>query len=134
MKSVPKISKYMSTQPFTIGLEQPLDHTAALMREHHIQHFPVLQKGELVGVLSDRDLKFYQGLMGTDMHEDKVADVCHTDVYAVSPDAPLDEVAATMAQHHYGCAVVTDKKKVVGIFTANDGLKVLSDQLQARHK
>jgi CBS domain-containing protein len=40
-----------------------------------------------------------------------------------------------MAEHRYGCAVVKqDNGKVVGIFTATDGLRVLGQILETRFK
>ena len=134
MKSIPTISKYMSTQPHTISMEQNLEQAQKLMRDNRIRHLPVLKAGELVGILTDRDLKLYQGLRGADMHRDSVKDVCQEDVFSVSPSSPIDTVADEMAEKHYGCAVVMDNQKVVGIFTSVDGLRALSDQLHTRLK
>lgn len=48
---------------------------------------------------------------------------------AVSTDAPGDrvcDVARTMGERHYGCTVIVDRKRVVGIFTATDALQLLT--------
>jgi CBS domain-containing protein len=52
--------------------------------------------------------------------------------YAVSPDSPLDEVVATMAQHKYGCAVVMQNGKLVGIFTTVDVCRAFAEMLHGR--
>jgi acetoin utilization protein AcuB len=52
-------------------------------------------------------------------------------VYSVGPDAHLDTVARTMAEHKYGCAVVLYKGKLLGVFTTTDALRALAD-LSAR--
>jgi acetoin utilization protein AcuB len=46
-------------------------------------------------------------------------------VYTVQPETPLLDVAAAMADHKYGCAVVTEGHHVVGIFTTVDALRAL---------
>lgn len=115
----------MTEQPVTIGREQTLALAHKMMRENHCRHLPVLERGELVGVLSQRDLYFLETIAGVDMEEDKVDDAMSTDAYAVTPDARLDEVAATMADNKYGCAVIMERERVVGIFTATDALRVL---------
>ena len=53
-------------------------------------------------------------------------------VYSVAPDATLDEVAATMAEHKYGCAVVMQNQHVVGVFTTVDACQALAELLRTR--
>lgn len=50
--------------------------------------------------------------MGVDPTKEKVEDAMSTVVYSVSPDAPLDEVVATMAEHKYGSAVVMQNDRI----------------------
>jgi acetoin utilization protein AcuB len=54
------------------------------------------------------------------------------DVYAVTPDAPLDDVVAEMARRKYGSAVVVDHDQVVGIFTTVDVCQAFADMLHTR--
>lgn len=55
-----------------------------------------------------------------------------TDVYVVGPDTPLEQVASAMADHKYGCAVVTEGNHVVGIFTTVDALRALVGASRAK--
>jgi acetoin utilization protein AcuB len=53
--------------------------------------------------------------------------------YAVKPGTSIENVASEMAEHKYGCAVVEQENgKVVGIFTATDGMIVLA-RILAEH-
>ena len=61
-----------------------------------------------------------------------VEEAMNTSVYAVGPDAPLDEVAGEMAGHKYGSAVVLQNGKVVGIFTTVDACRALQELLHGR--
>ncbi len=133
-KAIPAIKKYMSTSPHTIGHDQPLAKAHKLMQEHGIRHLPVLDAGKLVGMLSDRDLHLIETLRDVDPNEVLVEEAMSTVLYTVTPDTPLDEVAAEMADNKYGSAVVLDHGKVVGVFTTIDGMRALSELLGTRLK
>jgi acetoin utilization protein AcuB len=47
----------------------------------------------------------------------------------VGPRTSLAKVAATMAEHKYGSAVVMEKNRVVGMFTTVDALRALAETL-----
>jgi acetoin utilization protein AcuB len=55
-----------------------------------------------------------------------------TEVYAVHPESPLDEVASEMASKKYGSAVVLQNGKVVGIVTTVDLCRALAELLHGR--
>lgn len=131
-KPIPSIQKYMSTSPHSIGRDQPLSRAHALMREHGIRHLPVLTGGKLVGMLTQRDLHLIESLKNVDPEEVLVEDAMSTTVYAVSTEAPLDEVVSTMAEHKYGSAVVMHNATVVGILTTVDVCKALAALLHGR--
>lgn len=131
-KAIPRIARYMSTTPHTIGREQTLATAHKLMREHRVRHLPVLDGGKLVGVVSDRDLALIETLRDVDATKVTVEDAMTQSPYTVSPDAGLDEVVATMAEHRYGSAIVMDNGEVVGVFTTVDALTALAELLQSR--
>jgi acetoin utilization protein AcuB len=131
-KAIPQIRKYMTSAPHTIGHEQTLAFTQSMMRELRIRHLPVLDGGRLVGILTERDVALIETLKDVDPKTVRVSDAMSPQVYTVSPDAPLDEVAAEMAEHKYGSAVVMDNGHVVGVFTTVDGMSALSELLQSR--
>jgi acetoin utilization protein AcuB len=126
------IRQVMTPAPHTIGTDQTLAAAHALMRTHGLRHLPVLRGGRLVGVLSQRDLYFLETISGVDVDIDQVADAMTPDVYSVAPEVEVREVARIMAMHKYGCAVVTENGKIMGIFTANDALRHLADLLPSR--
>jgi CBS domain-containing protein len=120
------IADVMTPQPMTIGRNQTLGVAHREMREHGIRHLPVLEHGELVGVLSQRDLYFLESIAGADLDKDPVDDAMTQDAFAVGPEVPLEQVAATMEERKLGCAVVVERDRVIGIFTATDALRVLA--------
>lgn len=126
----PTVDLYMTLSPHTIGADEPLSVAHASMRTHAIRHLPVVDGETLVGMVSLRDLYFIETLDDVDQERVAVREAMSHETYAVSPSAALQEVAAHMADHKLGSAVVIDGGKVVGIFTAVDGLRALSLLLQ----
>lgn len=133
MKQVPMIEKYMTATPHTINPSMPIKTAMQMMRENAFRHLPVLHAGKLVGVLTDRDIKLVASFKGA---ENMTVDDAMTPApFTVTPQASLDEVVFEMAEHKYGCAVVQQENgKVVGIFTATDGLRVLGEILRSQFK
>jgi acetoin utilization protein AcuB len=131
-KPIPSIQKYMTTTPHTIGNDQSIAKAASIMSEHHIRHLPVLRGGQLLGVLSDRDIKLIESFRDVDAGKTCVDEAMTERPYTVGPDAPLDEVVQTMAAKKFGSAVVVQNHKVVGIFTTVDACQALSELLQSR--
>lgn len=131
-KSIPTVSHYMTTMPHSIGRDQTLRHAHEMMRKHHIRHLPVLDGGELVGVVSDRDLHLVETLRDVDPETIAVEEAMTPEPFTVGPDAPLDEVTEQMAERKYGSAIVVDHHHVVGVFTAVDAMRACADLLRTR--
>jgi acetoin utilization protein AcuB len=126
------IRDFMTPAPFTIGADQPLTIASELMRARRIRHLPVLRGGQLVGILSQRDIQLIAGLPAVDLAEVPVEDAMSNNVYSVSPDTPVAEVAAEMAAHKYGAALVVEGKHIAGVFTTVDALHLLAKRPAAR--
>lgn len=132
MKAIPSIQKYMTAAPQTIGDDQTLASAQRLMKDLDVRHLPVLHGGELVGIITDRDLAVATAIVGADPREMKLSDIAGGEVYTVSPDAPLDQVASTMARSKFGSAVVVHNGKPVGIFTTVDACRALAEVFDTR--
>lgn len=132
MKAIPQIQKYMSTNPQTINADLLLKDAKKMMSEEGIRHLPVLRAAEVVGLLSDRDVALMMSMKGVDLATATIESAMTEKPYLTSPDAALDQVASEMAENRYGSAIVMQNHKVVGIFTAVDGLRALADLLHTR--
>lgn len=133
MKQIPKIEKYMTSMPHTIGATIPIKKALDFMKTYQIRHLPVQESGNLVGILTDRDIKLATSF--SSVENLRVEDIMTLDPYTVKPQTPLDSVVLEMAEHKYGCAIVVQENgKVVGIFTAVDGLRVLGEVLHQNYR
>ena len=123
------VEQVMHPVPHSIGLIQSLAKAKDIMKEHNIRHLPVLDSGNVVGVLTDRDIQFAIAVDKADPNDLLVKDCYTTDPYLVESGTNVTEVARTMAHGHLGCAIVVEKEKLKGIFTAVDACRLLSEVL-----
>jgi acetoin utilization protein AcuB len=130
------VERFMTRDPYTIGLDQPLAVAHRIMRSHRVRHLPVLAEGKLVGMVSERDLALIEGLKGVDPDKVTVEEAMTPDPYLVGPEMPLAEVAREMSENRYGSAVVIKDGHVIGIFTTVDALQALLMVVEggARHR
>jgi CBS domain-containing membrane protein len=57
MNRIPSVFSAMTPFPHTVEVDESLLRARVLMVEHHVRHLPVQDRGTLVGILTDRDLK-----------------------------------------------------------------------------
>lgn len=119
----------MTRPVVAIGPEEPIADVIALMLQRRLRHFPVVADGELVGIVSDRDLRS----VGSDhpaakpgvAARDPVRTLMTTPVWTAHPSDPVDEVAALLRRARIGAMPVVDDDELVGIVTASDVLGAL---------
>lgn len=131
-KAEPSVQKFMTVIPLSIDAGRTMSEAESIMSKNKIRHLPVMQDSRVVGIVSDRDLKMAAGIEGVDPQTLPVIDVCQQNPYIVQPDAPLGQVASTMAEKGYGSAIVQQNGKLVGIFTTIDVCRALADVLNTR--
>ena len=125
MPKVPTLLSVMTPFPYSIERDAPLRKAREMMSSHEVRHLPVMHAGELVGVLTDRDLKraLDPGLGLPPKDELFVDDVMVFEAFVVDASAALDGVLLEMADRHIGCALVSSKGRLAGIFTTTDACR-----------
>ncbi len=105
----PTMATVMTPFPYYVELDDPIRRARELMVEHEVRHLPVLRGHDLVGILTDRDVKRSLdpdlGLAPKD--EPFVRDVYRAEPYVVDSSTPMDVALAHMAARHVGSALVT---------------------------
>ena len=132
MKRNPQVIAFMTPFPYSIEIDEPLAQARKMMREGHFRHLPVTSGGNMVGVVTDRDIKLLLGpeCGNPDEHELKVRDAYVDRPCVVPASTPVAAVARTMAEHHIGSAIVTKHDKLVGIFTITDACRALAEVIE----
>ncbi len=121
-----QVATIMTPDPVCVECDTELDRAMALMDEHSIRHLPVLDAGELVGVVSDRDLLEETGWSVERAQESetkRVGDIMHSNVVSLAPDDTLVLASLEIVLRGIGCLPVVDQKKIVGILTDTDLLR-----------
>ena len=104
-----------------------LGEAYALFEAHGYRHLPVVDGGRVVGILTDRDLRFDTSSFCTTPHtaSDPVTLAMSTHVLTADPLDPVEDAAKIMREHKIGCLPVVDGSELVGILTGMDLLDAL---------
>ncbi len=140
-----RVAELMTSKVFTVEPHDLIDRVFFLIHYEKIRHLPVVEKGKLVGIVSDRDLykalgpksnshAVEAGKDNSQLHvvSQKVVHIMHRGVYTVTADTPLSEAAAMMAEHRIGALPVVENNKLIGILSATDILRVFAKLEHAR--
>jgi acetoin utilization protein AcuB len=127
---IPRIGELMTPFPKTIGEDIPIATAKKYMSRDKIRHLPVLKAGNLVGIISDRDIKAIESFQNTD--DLTVGEVMTHDPFIVGENEPLDQVLLTMAEKKYGSVLIhrEGSKVIAGIFTDTDALRFCGQLLR----
>lgn len=120
-----KLRDVMKRFPATVNADDDLVLARDYLVWMGIRHLPVLDKGKLVGLLSEADIVAFQIRIGQDAGHGlghPVVQAMHSPVQTATPDDPLDEAAGRMAASRLDCLPVTERGKLVGIVTLSDVL------------
>ncbi len=119
---VHKVKKYESavvSDPITIEPEAKLSAAVALMRGNGISGIPVTQRGKLVGILTNRDLRFEKNL------EQKVEAVMTRKLITAREGVTIEDAKVLLHQHRIEKLLVVDANfELRGLITIKDIEKV----------
>ena len=126
------VEEYTTPNLLTVGPKDSAQKIKSLMDENSVRHIPVLNDGDIVGIVSDRDLKLLDGFL--ESFDSVTADlIMRKNPFTVMPDTPLSEVVYNMSDRKIGSALVHDKSaNFLGIFTSTDALNALLELLQGQ--
>jgi acetoin utilization protein AcuB len=129
------VKNWMSKNVITIDADDSMQHAIKLLKEHKINLLPVMKKGKLAGVITDRDLKKSSPSEATtlDMHEllyliskIKVQDIMSKKLYTVPEDYTVEETAELLLEKRIsGVPVLDENGKPIGVITKNDIFRLL---------
>jgi acetoin utilization protein AcuB len=125
----------MSKNVITVNENDSMQDAMKHLKEHDIRMLPVLKKGKLVGIVTDRDLKKASASDATtlEVHEllyllmkIKVKDIMTRDVITVPPDYTVEETAQVLQKNRISGAPVVDADgQLIGTITQTDLFRVL---------
>ena len=127
-----KIKKWITKEVVKITPQASVKEAFGLMKSLGIRHLPVIDKGVLKGMVTDRDLrrpkisdvfKSWHDLyrIGDDI---QVEDIMISPVFTIGEEETIQEAAKQMVQNRIGALpVVNSKGTMIGIITESDILR-----------
>lgn len=135
------VRQFMTSQVFTVGPDESIADTLVLMREKKIDRLPVMEKGKLVGFVTDGDLREVSPSPATTLSifelnyliaKTPIREVAVKKVVSCHPDTRIEDAALLMREHKIGGLPVLEEGKLVGIITGYDILDAFLDIMGAR--
>jgi CBS domain-containing protein len=132
-------SEIMETKVLSLGVSSSLMDAASVMHEHNIRHLPVVEHNEVVGILSERDLRgFLEELYessqetadGVRRKNMTINEVMQSKPLTVDASADIVDVIDLMLENKVGAIIVADELgQLRGIISYEDILKVAREKL-----
>jgi CBS domain-containing protein len=122
------IRDVMTPRPETIQADRPAAEAAKLMKEADAGMIPVMDNGNLLGTVTDRDIAIRLVAEGKDPQSTPVREIASTDVVSIAPDRDLAEALEMMAKHQIRRLAVVEEGRLVGILAQADVARVGDEQ------
>jgi acetoin utilization protein AcuB len=135
---MPAVADIMTPNPVTVTPRNAIRTAVNLMREVGCRRLPVIDRGRLVGIITDRDLRraanspfvvreqWYDNFI---LDHIEVGSCMTPNPLTIHPEAPVSEAARLMRDHKIGGLPVEADGQLVGIVTETDLLNFLIDAL-----
>lgn len=132
------IRSLMHALPVVLSPTQTLSHALFLFEENDFRHLPVVEEGRVVGMLSEADLKRYDGFVTSSfdafmrrrrLDHGQIRSAMTTPVYCINADAPLSLAIELMLEYRIHALPVLEAGVLTGIVTDTDLLTFFHHQL-----
>jgi CBS domain-containing protein len=107
----------------TIGPDTRVFDALKLMAEKDIGALPVVENGNLIGIVSERDYARKVILHGKSSHDTLVKEIMTGGAYCVQPANTIEECMALMTDRHIRHLPVLENAKLIGILSIGDLVK-----------
>jgi len=138
-----RIKDMMTKNPITVDSKTLVMDAQKIMRENKIRRLPVVDKGKLVGIITQHDLLMAAPSPATSLsiHElhyllskMEVSEIVQKNPVTITPDTPFEEALKIGQDKKIGSFPVVEKEKLVGIVTESDIVRVLMRSLGIREE
>ena len=134
------IREYMHTDVITVSPDTCLPDAEKVMNDHNIRRLPVMDKGKLVGFLTQKDIIEARPSLATSLTKWelnyllaklKVKEIMvkTKNLVTVTPDTTVEDAISLGQEHKVGAFPVLDNGKMVGIVTITDLLNMMVQAL-----
>jgi acetoin utilization protein AcuB len=133
-----KVADVMTTDPVSIAPEDSIQQALDIMDQENIRQLPVTNEKELIGIITDRDIRSFLGGRSLSYLEEqevaiktKIASVMTDKPITLSPDDDLQEAVEILLEEKVGGIPIVDTAVgLMGIITYVDVLRCFLEQLK----
>jgi acetoin utilization protein AcuB len=136
-----RVRELMTGAPVTVSPATSMLDARHLMLSKHFRHLLVTKDGQLVGIVTDRDVRLNLPSQATSLSvweinhlltKLTVGEVMTRSVITVGPDRDAADAARLMMEHKIGALPVMDGGILIGIVTETDMLRAFVQGANAR--
>jgi acetoin utilization protein AcuB len=137
MTDCPTVREWMTPNPITIAVDTPLTDAHRIMTENRIRRLPVLDDGEIAGIVTLGDIRGAEPSEATSLNvwelnyllsRTTVARVMSRPVVTVPLDTSIADAAKLMLENRIAGLPVVDGGKLVGIITESDIFRMVVER------
>ncbi len=134
------VRDFMTTEVTSLQETDTLLDATMIFLRSTLRHLPVLRGKQLVGIVTERDVKQFTPSVLSGISPDEynqlmettpIARVMTRDPMTVRPDQEAFEAASMLSAKRIGCLPVVDNGELKGIITTTDMLRLLVRILEA---
>jgi CBS domain-containing protein len=127
------VREYMTKEPIVLSPEDDVKSAFNLLVEKRIRQAPVVQKGELVGMATDRDLRTAM-VQSLKINKIKVGIVMTKDPVTITEDTNIVDAGKLMSAGKFNAIpVVEESGRLKGIITTTDILNFLTEKMDENY-
>lgn len=120
MKTVQELLKTKGSQVWSVSSDSSIFEAAKRMADHNVGALLVVDAGQMVGILSERDTVRKVAAKGKSCRDTSVREVMTEDVVTIGPQASLDEAAGLMLGHEIRHLPVVADGRPIGMVSLRD--------------
>lgn len=114
------LEQIMTRNVATVSPQQSVADAAQIMSQYNVGSVPVVQNGQCVGIITDRDISLRVTAKGMDASTTKVETVMSKDIITGTPQMDVHEAANILAQHQIRRLPVVENNRLTGIVSLGD--------------
>ncbi|MGY4689696.1 CBS domain-containing protein [Salibacterium sp. K-3] len=113
------IQDVMTADVETCGPDDSIESAAKKMKDHHIGAVPVIQEGNLMGMITDRDI-VVRCIAENKSETSPVSEVMSTNMITAEPDMDVKKAARLMAEKQIRRLPIVENQQLAGITALKD--------------
>jgi len=115
-----KVKNIMSKEIASLNTDDSIELAARLMKQYDVGSIPVCSDGNVVGIVTDRDIALRCVATGKDSKQQKVSDIMTSNPVVGNPEMNVRDAASIMSEKQVRRLPIVDSNSLVGIVALGD--------------